>query len=302
MPKISSAEWLLTLFTTRERASAITGDLAEEGRVSFFNVLRMCLALFFRAVAAHPFRIALLALWTLPPTRPPDSHRSADSPRKLATRGILAGGSVHRPCHGYHHAVARRLGDCETRARQQFHSVPDPRYRWEAVAAAECSAWRTRLERRVLAARAHVQGRYPSRTVHPRHRPHNAITKDEPRTPRRGAIAHRQTPLQALRNPPSAGSLTPSNDARSTLNVKWSLAGRGRAQVNADSRPPGLLPSLRPAPPTGLSGIASGFVLVRRAGPGGPAQTRGLPHCTAHAGQKFGARASTTSPHPAKID
>jgi hypothetical protein len=65
MPKISSAEWLFTLFTTRERASAITGDLAEEGRVSFFNVLRMCLALFFRAVAAHPFRIALLALFGL---------------------------------------------------------------------------------------------------------------------------------------------------------------------------------------------------------------------------------------------
>jgi len=65
MPKISSAEWLFTLFTTRERASAITGDLAEEGRVSFFNVLRMCLALFFRAVAAHPFRMALLALFGL---------------------------------------------------------------------------------------------------------------------------------------------------------------------------------------------------------------------------------------------
>ena len=65
MPKVSSAEWLFTLFTTRERASAITGDLAEEGRVSLFNVLRMCLALFFRAVAAQPLRVALLALFGL---------------------------------------------------------------------------------------------------------------------------------------------------------------------------------------------------------------------------------------------
>jgi Na+/melibiose symporter-like transporter len=51
---------MLTLFTTRERASAITGDLIEEGRASSLNVMRVCLALFLRAVAARPVRMALL--------------------------------------------------------------------------------------------------------------------------------------------------------------------------------------------------------------------------------------------------
>jgi hypothetical protein len=62
MPKSVAAEWLLRLFTTPDRASALAGDMAEEGRVSWFDVLRTAAALFFKNVAGAPVRVFLLLL------------------------------------------------------------------------------------------------------------------------------------------------------------------------------------------------------------------------------------------------
>jgi hypothetical protein len=62
MPKSVAAEWFLRLFTTPDRASALAGDMSEEGRVSWFDVLRTAAALFFRSVAEAPVRLVLLLL------------------------------------------------------------------------------------------------------------------------------------------------------------------------------------------------------------------------------------------------
>lgn len=62
MPKAVAAEWFLRLFTTPDRAAAIAGDMSEEGRVSWFDLLRTAAALFFRNVAGAPFRLLLLLL------------------------------------------------------------------------------------------------------------------------------------------------------------------------------------------------------------------------------------------------
>jgi len=60
MPKFVAAEWFLRLFTTPDRAAALAGDMSEEGRVSWFDVLRTAAALFFRNVAGAPVRLLLL--------------------------------------------------------------------------------------------------------------------------------------------------------------------------------------------------------------------------------------------------
>jgi hypothetical protein len=62
MPKAVAAEWFLRLFTTPDRAGAIAGDMSEEGRVSWFDLLRTVAALFLRNVAVAPFRFLLLVL------------------------------------------------------------------------------------------------------------------------------------------------------------------------------------------------------------------------------------------------
>ena len=62
MPKVTAAEWFLSLFTTRDRASAIAGDLAEQGRVSWLNILRTGGSLFLRSAIAQPWRLGLLFL------------------------------------------------------------------------------------------------------------------------------------------------------------------------------------------------------------------------------------------------
>jgi hypothetical protein len=62
MPKSAAAEWFLRLFTTPDRAAAIAGDMSEEGRVSWFDLLRTAAALFFRNVSGTPFRLLLLIL------------------------------------------------------------------------------------------------------------------------------------------------------------------------------------------------------------------------------------------------
>ena len=63
MPKSVAAEWFLRLFTTPDRAAAIAGDMSEEGRVAWFDLLRTAAALFFRNVAGAPFRLSLLILF-----------------------------------------------------------------------------------------------------------------------------------------------------------------------------------------------------------------------------------------------
>ena len=68
MPNPSIAESVLTLFTTPDRASSITGELTEEarsrGRLWFWShVIRTALSLFWRDLASAPARIAgLVAL------------------------------------------------------------------------------------------------------------------------------------------------------------------------------------------------------------------------------------------------
>jgi hypothetical protein len=62
MPKSVAAEWFLRLFTTPDRAAALAGDMAEEGRVSWFDVLRTAAALFFRNIGGAPVRLVLLLL------------------------------------------------------------------------------------------------------------------------------------------------------------------------------------------------------------------------------------------------
>ncbi|HEX8985001.1 MAG TPA: hypothetical protein VF767_06215 [Bryobacteraceae bacterium] len=62
MSRIAAAEWFLSLFTTRDRASAIAGDLVEQGRALWFNILRTGASLFLRNAMAQPFQLALLVL------------------------------------------------------------------------------------------------------------------------------------------------------------------------------------------------------------------------------------------------
>lgn len=62
MRKGTAADCLLSLFTSRERSTAILGDLCEQGRDSWFNILRTAGALFLRSVAAKPIQLLLLVL------------------------------------------------------------------------------------------------------------------------------------------------------------------------------------------------------------------------------------------------
>lgn len=62
MPRVTAAEWFLSLFTTRDRASAIAGDLLEQRRASWLNILRIGASLFLRSVIAQPLSLSLLIL------------------------------------------------------------------------------------------------------------------------------------------------------------------------------------------------------------------------------------------------
>lgn len=62
MLKVTIAEWFLSLFTTPDRASAIAGDLVEQGRAPWFNVLRTAAALFVQSATVQPLRLALFVL------------------------------------------------------------------------------------------------------------------------------------------------------------------------------------------------------------------------------------------------
>ncbi len=61
MLKISAAESFLSLFTTRDRASAIIGDLVEQRRASLLNILGTGASLFLRSARAQPMRLSLAA-------------------------------------------------------------------------------------------------------------------------------------------------------------------------------------------------------------------------------------------------
>ena len=63
MHKAAAAECFLALFTTPHRACAIAGDLFEQPRASWLNILRTAGALFLRNVAAQPWRLSLLVLF-----------------------------------------------------------------------------------------------------------------------------------------------------------------------------------------------------------------------------------------------
>jgi hypothetical protein len=62
MRKVTAAEWLLSLFTTPDRASAVAGDLLEQRGSFWFNTLRTAGALLLRSAAAQPFRLLLVVL------------------------------------------------------------------------------------------------------------------------------------------------------------------------------------------------------------------------------------------------
>jgi hypothetical protein len=61
MSRITAAESFLSLFTTRDRAAAITGDLVEQRRASLGNFLAIAFSLVVRSVAAQRIRLLLLA-------------------------------------------------------------------------------------------------------------------------------------------------------------------------------------------------------------------------------------------------
>jgi hypothetical protein len=62
MRKVTAAEWLLSLFTTPDRASAVAGDLLEQRGSFWFNTLRTAGALLLKSAVARPFRLLLIIL------------------------------------------------------------------------------------------------------------------------------------------------------------------------------------------------------------------------------------------------
>ena len=62
MRKVTAAEWLLSLFTTPDRASAVAGDLLEQRGSFWFNTLRTAGALLLKSAAAQPLRLLLVVL------------------------------------------------------------------------------------------------------------------------------------------------------------------------------------------------------------------------------------------------